>query len=79
IGYILHAPLYMPVQNLAFKKFGKIDHYDSVVIGMLCLLYPLYLIGAALITYNFWGVWWPAVFIIFPFCAWSYVQIKKQF
>ena len=78
-GYILHAPLYIPIQKFAFKKFGKIDHYDSVVVGMLFLLYPLYLIVAAIVAYNFWEVCWPAVFIIFPFCAWSYVQTKKQF
>ena len=78
-GYILHAPLYIPIQKFAFKKFGKIDHYDSVVIGMLFLLYPIYLIIAAIIVYYFLGIWWPAVFIVFPFIAWSYVQIKKQF
>lgn len=79
IGYILHAPLYIPVQRFAFKKFGKIDHYDSVVIGMLFLMYPIYLIIASIITYQFLGLWWLGVFVIFPFCAWSYVQIKKQF
>lgn len=79
IGYIIHAPLFIPIQQFAFKKFGKIDHYDSVVIGMLFLLYPIYLIMAAIIIRNFFGLWWLTVFIILPFCAWSYVQIKKQF
>ena len=79
VGYILHAPLYIPVEKFAFKKFGKIDHYDSVIVGMLFLLYPIYLIALAIIAYIFLGLWWLAVFIISPFCAWSYVQIKQQF
>jgi 1-acyl-sn-glycerol-3-phosphate acyltransferase len=78
-GYILHTPLYIPIQKFALKKFGKIDHYDSVIIGMLFLLYPLYLIAVAMIVYYFFGMWWPAVFIILPFSALSYVKIKKQF
>ena len=78
-GFVLHAPLYLPVKEFAFKKFGKIDHYDSVIVGILFILYPFYLIIAAIFASNFSGVWWAAVFIIFPFCAWSFVQIKKQF
>ena len=78
-GYILHAPLYVPVQKFALKKFGKIDHYDSVTVALLFIIYPFYLIAVAIITCYFFGIWWPAVFLILPFCAWSYVQIKKQF
>jgi len=78
-GYILHAPLYVPVQKFALKKFGKIDHYDSVTVALLFIIYPFYLIAVAIITFYFFGIWWPAVFLILPFCAWSYVQIKKQF
>ncbi len=78
-GFVLHAPLYIPIQKFAFKKFGKIDHYDSVLIGMLFILYPFYLIITVIFTCYFFGIWWLAVFIIFPFCAWSFVQIKKQF
>ena len=78
-GYILHAPLYVPVQKFALKKFGKIDHYDSVTVALLFIIYPFYLIAVTIITCYFFGIWWPAVFLILPSCAWSYVQIKKQF
>jgi 1-acyl-sn-glycerol-3-phosphate acyltransferase len=78
-AYILYAPLYIPVQKFAFKKFEKIDHYDSVVVGLLFILYPLYLLLIALIVYLLWGSWWWLLsFIILPFMAWSYVSIKKQ-
>ncbi len=78
-GYLLHAPLYIPIQKFAFKKFGNIDHYDSVMIGLLFLLYPFYLLIIALIAYFLlWNWGWLLVFILFPFFAWSYVAIKKQ-
>ncbi|MCY7292538.1 MAG: 1-acyl-sn-glycerol-3-phosphate acyltransferase [Ferruginibacter sp.] len=79
LGFLLHAPLYIPIQKFAFKKFGKIDHYDSVMVGMLFLLYPFYLLFIALLIY--WllgGGWWFLVCIILPFLAWSYVGLKKQ-
>ncbi len=79
-AYILHAPLYIPVQKFAFKKFGKIDHYDSVVVGLLFLLYPFYLLLIAFFVFLILGsYWWLAVFFLLPFMAWSYVLLKKQF
>jgi 1-acyl-sn-glycerol-3-phosphate acyltransferase len=77
-AYILHALLYIPVQKFTYKKFGTIDHYDSVVVGLLFILYPFYLLLIALIVYLLWGSWWwLLVFVIFPFMAWSFVAIKK--
>lgn len=79
LGFILHAPLYIPVQKFTFKKFGKIDHYDSVMVGMLFLLYPIYLLFSAILFYFLLGSWWwLSAFILLPFFAWSYVAIKKQ-
>ena len=79
LGYILHAPLYIPVKQFAFKKFGKIDHYDSVIVGILFIVYPIYLAFITIICSYFFGLWSAVIFILFPFCAWSFVQIKKQF
>ncbi len=77
-AYIIHAPLYIPVQKFASKRFGKIDHYDSVVVGLLFILYPFYLLLIASIVYLLWGnSWWLLSFIILPFMAWSYIYIKK--
>lgn len=79
-AYILHAPLYIPIQKFAFKKFGKIDHYDSVIVGLLFLLYPFYLLLVFSIVFAIWGSWWwLSIFIILPTTAWSYVALKKQF
>ena len=79
VGYTLHIPLYLPVKSFSFKKFGKIDHFDSVVVGMLFLLYPFYLILIAFIIGCFMGgYWWALTFLFMPFAAWSFVQLKKQ-
>jgi 1-acyl-sn-glycerol-3-phosphate acyltransferase len=80
LGYLLHAPLYIPVQKFAFKKFSKIDHYDSVMVGLMLLLYPVYLLlfSTLLISLGF-KFYAFANMIIIPFFAWSFVQIKKQF
>ena len=79
IGYLLHAPLYLPIKSFAFKKFGKIDHYDSVVVGLLFLFYPLYLLLIAFIIHCLIsGYWWASAFALMPFTAWSFVQTKKQ-
>ncbi len=80
IGYITHFPLYYPVQKFAFKKGAHVDHYDSLMVGMLFLLYPFYLVlAAALIGIVTYGYWWLLTFIVLPFCARSFVQLKKQF
>ena len=80
VGYIIHAPLYIPIQKFAFNKFSKIDHYDSVVVTLLLIVYPFYLILIAALFYTFISTqFWALVFILFPFCGWSYVQIKRQF
>ena len=79
-AYILHAALYIPVQKFAFKKFGKIDHYDSVMVAMLLLLYPIYLLLIACAVFFIWGsYWWLATFSLFPFTAWAYISVKNSF
>ncbi len=79
-GYIMHAPLYIPVQKFAFAKFSKIDHYDSVMVGLLILLYPFYLILVLVFVYFFTNIYYSigSLFLL-PFMAYSYVKIKKQF
>lgn len=80
LGYIVHWPLYFPLQKYSSKMAYHNDHYDSVLVGVLFLSYPFYLIIIAVSAYIiFGGWWWLITFILFPFCAWSYVQLKKQF
>ena len=80
IGYLVHAPIYIPIQKFAYKKGAHIDHYDSLLVGMLFLIYPIYLLLIAVFLYFAFGAWYGLLtFILLPFCAWSFVQLKRQF
>ncbi len=80
MGKIAHAPLFIPIHRFSWKHFEKMDHYDSVVVGLLFVLYPLYLLIISVILFVLFGSWyWMLVFIILPFLAWSFIQLKKQF
>lgn len=78
IGIIIHFPLYLPVLHFARKNFSSSGHYDSVIVAMLFLLYPIYLLvlilGAAVIFKS----WWVLLALFAPCFAWSYVQWKKE-
>ncbi len=80
LGYIIHAPLFLPIKQFAEKKGRQNDHYDSLLVGLLFILYPIYLIVISLLAAFFiGGLWWLTVFILLPVCAWSFVQVKRQF
>lgn len=80
IGWLLHCPLYLPIKRFALKAAAPYDHYDSVVMGMLFLLYPIYLLLLSMLAFWLTGSSWTfASFLLLPFCAWAYVQVKHQF
>jgi hypothetical protein len=80
IGYLSHALLYVPLQKLSWSKARHVDHYDSVLVGLLFILYPFYLLTITIITGILFNWYWAGlVFLLLPFCAWSLVQLKKQF
>ena len=76
-GWLLHAPLYYPI-ILSIKNRAK-DHYDSIVVGLLFILYPIYLMAITIIgfciTEN--GLAFLLLLII-PCTAWSLLQLKRQ-
>ncbi len=78
-GFITHCFLYWPVQAIIWKISGDTGHFDSIVTGVLFLIYPFYLLAWMTIGIYFTGSWyWLLILILFPFFAWSYVQLKKQ-
>jgi len=79
IGFLLHAPLYLPAKSFALKKFSHSDHYDSVLIGILVFSYPVYLLLISSLLFAFTkSALCLLLFLIIPFTAWSYVQVKGQ-
>ena len=79
VGWLVHAPLYIPLKNFTYRKTVNNDHYDSILVVLLLFLYPACVILLSLImvllTNNpfFW-----LLIVILPFTAWAYVQLKPQ-
>lgn len=78
LGAVLHAPLYWPVKWFTEWKFTN-DHFESVLIALLILLYPVYLIFLLILAHLLlpWS-WVLALLVLAPFFAWSCVQVKRQ-
>ena len=80
LGWLFHFALFIPLKNYAWNRVAHNDHYDSVIIGLLFIIYPVYLILLGLLVFLLFGNWFGLlVFPVLPFCAWSYVQLKHQF
>ena len=79
VGYLLHFPLYYPVNKIIQPKTLNTSHYDSILTGLLLLIYPFYLLFLALITYNVFGsFWWITAVLFVPLTAWCCVQLMPQ-
>jgi len=79
MGWVLHAPLYIPVQKLVQKLSFHTDHFDSVMVGILMLFYPLYVLVVSLIVFAFThNPWVFLLLLVMPFTAWAHVQLKRQ-
>lgn len=79
IGFVVNAPVYVPIKSLLKKKASGTGHYDSIMLGLLLIAYPLYLLLLVLIGFLiFKSAWVWAILLIFPFTAWSYVRLKEQ-
>ena len=79
-GFIFHWPLNIFTKKMMALYGRQNDHYDSIVIGIVFLSYPIYLLLAALSCYFIMGnYWWVLVFFILPFCGWSNLKLKNQF
>ncbi|HEV7330882.1 MAG TPA: 1-acyl-sn-glycerol-3-phosphate acyltransferase [Flavisolibacter sp.] len=77
-GFLLHAPLYFTAKAVTQTYFDN-DHFDSVLISLLMLAYPpLLLLGCISIGILVSWITALAAFILIPFTAWSFVQLKPQ-
>ncbi len=79
IGFLIHAPIFIPIKNFVRKRTRNNDHYDSIVVALLLFFYPIYLILltiiAILLTGNFYFL---LLIFALPFTAWACVQLKPQ-
>lgn len=76
-GFIIYAPLYTILHLLIRKR--SVDHYDSVMAGLLFFLFPLYIFAITLVTLLITGKWIALLLpVLLLFTAWSYLQLKRQ-
>lgn len=79
IGWITHAPLYLPVKYWVLKVYDKTVHVDAMLVVITLFSYPVYLLLITLLLFIILNTYWVLLlFIILPFTAWSYVQVKEQ-
>ncbi len=80
IGFIIHAPLYIPIKKFVWKRTKSNDHYDSVMVALLLVSYPIYLLAITLTLCFITSCWWIlSLLLLLPFTAWAYVQLRPQF
>jgi 1-acyl-sn-glycerol-3-phosphate acyltransferase len=77
IGYVVHCPLYY-ASVLAIKNRAN-DHYDSIMVALFFIFYPIYLVAITLTIYYFTGSTFSfSLLLLTPFTAWSCLQLKRQ-
>ena len=78
VGWLLHAPLYYAARVATDVYFDN-DHYDSVVVSLLTLAYPLYLLLLFVLAAAFFG-WVDALLllVLLPFSAWACLRWKHH-
>lgn len=79
LGWLLHAPLYIPVKSFTWKRTHSNDHYDSVMTTLLLFSYALYLLMLTGIAWIITGSPWALLLpVLMPLTAWAHVQLKSQ-
>ena len=79
IGWLVHAPLYLPIKYWVHKKYNNSGHVDAMQIVLPIFIYPFYLLSITFLLFFSLNTYWVfLLIIILPFTAWSYVQVKGQ-
>lgn len=80
VGATVHFPLYIFAKSMA-EKFGRgNDHYDSIFIAVLFVAYSIYLLILSIMFNLIFGKGFAFIaFLLLPFCAWSFLYLKRQF
>jgi 1-acyl-sn-glycerol-3-phosphate acyltransferase len=79
LGFIAHSILYLPVKAFVINRTQNNDHFDSVLMALLLVKYPFYLLIVTLVLFFILKSWWVfLLFLILPFTAWSFMQVKGQ-
>jgi 1-acyl-sn-glycerol-3-phosphate acyltransferase len=79
IGWLIHAPLYLPIKYWVQKKYDNTGHVDAMQIVLPLFIYPFYVLLITFFLFFTLNTYWVfLLMIVLPFTAWSYVQVKEQ-
>ena len=79
IGWLLHAPLYKPVKKMVRRILNSSDHYDSLVVSILFLVYPLFVVLLTFVSLVLTHHWSSLLLLaLVPFAGWAHIQLKRQ-
>jgi 1-acyl-sn-glycerol-3-phosphate acyltransferase len=79
VGFILHAPVYFLLKNLIKKRVAPLGHFDSVIVGLTLVFYPVYILCWALIAQYYLGTYWGIITLFaLPVTAWCCVRLNQQ-
>ena len=77
-GFLFNYPFYILVRSVVYPLTKKDMHYDSVMFGVLTLLYPFYVLLLTFITWHFTHNGYSfLIIILLPLLARCYVIFKK--
>ncbi len=77
LSWLAHAPLYLPLKNFIKRKTAGTVFYDSILLGALLLLYPVYWTFINVIVFAFMDHWYIKIpFLTMPLLAWLYLVWK---
>jgi 1-acyl-sn-glycerol-3-phosphate acyltransferase len=77
-GYYLHLPFYKLIKYIVSKFLKDNDHFDSMIIGITFLSYPIYILLVCSIVSFFCTL--PCFLLpifLMPLSAWMYIQTKQ--
>lgn len=79
LGYLIHAPLYFLVKSFIKTKVKEPGHFDSMMLGLLVFLYPIFLVLVTILLIFLDFGWLSFLsFLLLPFCAWALVKVKNK-
>ncbi|MES2003713.1 MAG: 1-acyl-sn-glycerol-3-phosphate acyltransferase [Bacteroidota bacterium] len=79
LGYMINQPFYRPIKKILITKTAGTVFYDSVLFGILLLLYPVFLLilSAALLVSGISLTIVLLIFLFFPLSAYCAVQWRS--
>ncbi len=80
ISFLLHAALYFPIKKMVQQKTNGSVFYDSVLLGLLLIVYPFYYLLINVLAFSFTNsIALQIVVLLMPLWLWLLTSFKKLF